>query len=73
MICWLTYVSATSILIAIFIDESNYNNGTLEWNNMSGLISEIPGGSKMTEVGMNIGKELGEKLDEIGDILFKNR
>ena len=40
---------------------------------MSGLISEIPGGSKMTEVGMNIGKELGEKLDEIGDILFKNR
>ena len=50
---------------------------------MTGVISEIPGGSKVTEVGLNIGNQIGSvgsklgsqiesKLDEISDILFKN-
>ena len=50
---------------------------------MTGVISEIPGGSKMTQVGLDIGSQIGSvgsklgsqigsKLDKISDILFKN-
>ena len=37
------------------------------------FVNEIPGGSKMTETLNEVGQKFGNKLDEIGDILFKNR
>lgn len=42
-------------------------------SDVKGFVNEIPGGSKMTEAMSEVGEKLGNKLDEIGDILFKNR
>ena len=61
--------------MAIFIDpkNNNYQNGTLNMKNISGLVAEIPGSDKAMAFGKDIGKKIGEKLDDTFDILFRNR